>query len=175
MFILWSGFQQDTVLVRYKKRSHPSREMKSTDKVPVKQPGEESRSRKVDVEEIWHEDIGYVLFEELNLEARKKTSPMLLGSKKKTPPDLSNCNQRFANLWQSRRSNDSISIVKGAPLYNQHCACCQKNIQNIDEDTQVDSFSGKYQVPTEKIIRDTRKKKSEWRHDGRKFRERHMI
>lgn len=62
--------------------------MKSTDKVPVKQPGEESRSRKVDVEEIWHEDIGYVLFEELNLEARKKTSPMLLGSKKK-PPQIS--------------------------------------------------------------------------------------
>lgn len=40
-----------------KKELHPYRGMKDTDKVLVKQPGEESRPRKVDVEENWHEDI----------------------------------------------------------------------------------------------------------------------
>lgn len=130
------------MLVRYKKRSHPSREMKSTDKVPVKQPGWCWRDM------AWR----YWLWPVWRIESRgeKENLANVTGKQEKKTPDLSKCNQRFANLWQSRRSNDSISIVKGAPLYNQHCAYCQKNIQNIHEDTQVDSFSSKYQVPAEK-------------------------
>lgn len=44
--------------MRHMERLLPNREMKGTYKEPVKQPGEKSLSRKVDVEENWHEDIG---------------------------------------------------------------------------------------------------------------------
>lgn len=76
--------------MRHMERLLPNREMKGTYKEPVKQPGEKSLSRKVDVEENWHEDIGDLLFEEVGLEAGV--------TKSKEKKDRGNRTQKCAKL-----------------------------------------------------------------------------
>lgn len=110
------------------KRLHPSREIKGTYKVPVEQPGEKSLSRKVDVEENWHEDIGELLFEEVGLEAGRKTSQALPGVKKRKI--LATVHKDVQNWEDVVGPGDNVANVQEATL---------DKTQRVDAETQTDS------------------------------------
>lgn len=121
------AFNKKTVLVRHMKRFYPSREMKGTDKVPVKQLGW-----------CWRELSWRYLWTPVwrsGSRSGKETSPVLHvhvpGIKKKT--DLSTVTKYLQTSDKVAGSSDSISIVQESPLCNQLCACCQKIIQKIDK------------------------------------------
>lgn len=98
--------------MRHMERLLPNREMKGTYKEPVKQPGEKSLSRKADVEENWHEDIGDLLFEEVGLEAGV--------TKSKEKKDRGNRTQKCAKLGR----------CSGARRQ-----CCECSRDDLEQDT----------------------------------------
>uniref|UniRef100_K1RKH9 Uncharacterized protein n=1 Tax=Magallana gigas TaxID=29159 RepID=K1RKH9_MAGGI len=107
---------------------HPSREIKGKYKVPVEQPGEKSLSRKVDVEENWHEDIGELLFEEVDLEAEKKTLQVLTGVKKRK---ISATLHKDVQNWEDVSGpGDSVANVQEATF---------DKTQRVNAETQTDT------------------------------------
>lgn len=96
--------------------------------MPVEQPRDKSPSRKVDVEENLHEDIGVLMFEEADLEGEKKTSQVFPGVKKRK---ISATVHKVVKNWEDVAGpGDSVTAVPKATLNKK---------QRVDAETETDT------------------------------------
>ncbi|XP_056011948.1 uncharacterized protein LOC125676171 isoform X2 [Ostrea edulis] len=144
------AFAKHSLLIRHQKRLHSNTSSLSDGERNVPQSSSTVVMENDDCDSEWQEDPGDLLYEtelEMGRIIRKKTSPSILGVKRKADELVNKVPDKPEDKG-SRALDDEQD--QEAPLVLHHCPCCRDRVTRLDVSTQTDT--GRHQR-TVRVVR----------------------